>query len=106
MTWAGGLGLPVEDRHARERSWWSMPARTKAPTVESGETRLGETSEFDIIIIGGGIAGLTLALHLPSEMRVALLTKSGLGESNTRYAQGGLAAAVGGDDDPELHLSD
>jgi L-aspartate oxidase len=83
-----------------------MPARTKAPTVESGETRLGETSEFDIIIIGGGIAGLTLALHLPSEMRVALLTKSGLGESNTRYAQGGLAAAVGGDDDPELHLSD
>jgi L-aspartate oxidase len=83
-----------------------MPAQTEAPTYESGETRHGETQHFDIIIIGGGIAGLTLALHLPSEVRVALLTKSGLGESNTRYAQGGLAAAVGADDDPELHLGD
>jgi L-aspartate oxidase len=37
---------------------------------------------------------------------VALLTKGALGESNTRYAQGGLAAAVGSDDSPELHLRD
>ena len=60
----------------------------------------------DVAIIGGGIAGLTVALNLPANLRVVLLTKAALGESNTRYAQGGLAAAVGPDDDPELHLRD
>ena len=60
----------------------------------------------DVAIIGGGIAGLTVALNLPADLRVVLLTKAALGESNTRYAQGGLAAAVGPDDDPDLHLRD
>jgi L-aspartate oxidase len=60
----------------------------------------------DVAIIGGGIAGLTVALNLPESLRVVLITKAALGESNTRYAQGGLAAAVGPDDDPELHLRD
>src|SRR5689334_9859589 len=60
----------------------------------------------DVAIIGGGIAGLTVALNLPENLRVVLITKAALGESNTRYAQGGLAAAVGPDDDPELHLRD
>lgn len=60
----------------------------------------------DVAIIGGGIAGLTLALNLPDDLRVILITKAALGESNTRYAQGGLAAAVGSDDDPVLHLRD
>jgi L-aspartate oxidase len=61
---------------------------------------------YDVAIIGGGIAGLTVALSLPSERTVLLITKGALGESNTRYAQGGLAAAVGRDDTPELHLRD
>ena len=61
---------------------------------------------FDVAIIGGGIAGLSVALRLPSSMRVALFTKGQLGESNTRYAQGGLAAALGADDGPELHMQD
>jgi L-aspartate oxidase len=60
----------------------------------------------DVAIIGGGIAGLTVALSLPSELRIVVVTKGALGESNTRYAQGGLAAAIGLDDDPELHLRD
>ncbi len=60
----------------------------------------------DVAIIGGGIAGLTVALNMPESLRVVLMTKAALGESNTRYAQGGLAAAVGPDDDPELHLHD
>jgi L-aspartate oxidase len=60
----------------------------------------------DVAIIGGGVAGLSLALSLPASLHIALLTKGALGESNTRYAQGGLAAAVGSDDSPELHLRD
>src|SRR5689334_23776855 len=60
----------------------------------------------DVAIIGGGIAGLTVALNMPESLRVVLITKAALGESNTRYAQGGLAAAVGPDDDAELHLRD
>ncbi len=63
-------------------------------------------SQFDVVIIGGGIAGLSVALRLPEHMRVALFTKGLLGESNTRYAQGGLAVALGADDKPELHLQD
>jgi len=62
--------------------------------------------QFDVVIIGGGIAGLSVALRLPEHMRVALFTKGQLGESNTRYAQGGLAVALGADDRPEFHLQD
>src|SRR5579885_2879812 len=61
---------------------------------------------FDVAIVGAGIAGLSVALRLPEHMQVALFTKDQLGESNTRYAQGGLAVALGEDDSPELHFQD
>src|SRR6266567_3670817 len=61
---------------------------------------------YDVAIIGGGIAGLTVALRLPSTLNVALFTKGKFGESNTRYAQGGLSVALGSDDSPELHFQD
>ncbi|MDQ4099228.1 MAG: L-aspartate oxidase, partial [Chloroflexota bacterium] len=61
---------------------------------------------FDVVVIGAGIAGLAFTLRLPEGLRVALVTKGALGESNTRYAQGGLAAAMGTDDSPELHFAD
>ncbi|HET8905988.1 MAG TPA: L-aspartate oxidase [Ktedonobacterales bacterium] len=70
------------------------------------DNAIQKSIQCDVVVIGGGIAGLTVALNLPSTLRVALITKAALGESNTRYAQGGLAAAVGPDDDPELHLRD
>jgi L-aspartate oxidase len=58
------------------------------------------------VIIGSGIAGLMTALHLAPEPTV-LLTKAPLGcEGSTVLAQGGLAASLGGDDSPELHLAD
>ena len=71
--------------------------------MESGKA---QSKPFDVIIIGGGIAGLSVALKLPEQKRVALFTKGQLGESNTRYAQGGLAIALGEDDSPELHFQD
>jgi L-aspartate oxidase len=60
----------------------------------------------DFLIIGGGIAGLRAAIDLVGHGRVLLLTKASGTESNTGYAQGGIAAAVGPDDSPSLHLSD
>ncbi len=65
-----------------------------------------ETIETDVLIVGAGIAGLSLALRLPGALRVLVVTKGALGDSNTWYAQGGLAAAVGPDDNPELHFTD
>ena len=65
-----------------------------------------DTYAYDVIVIGAGVAGLAFTLRLPPGLRVALLTKGVLGESNTRYAQGGLSAAVGNDDSPELHIED
>ncbi len=60
----------------------------------------------DFLVIGGGIAGLRAAIDLVGHGRVLLLTKASGTESNTGYAQGGIAAAVGPDDSPSLHLSD
>src|SRR5215210_5468247 len=61
---------------------------------------------YDVVVVGAGVAGLAFSLRLPPLLRVALLTKGALGESNTRYAQGGLSAAVGADDNPGLHAED
>lgn len=61
---------------------------------------------FDYIIVGSGIAGLYAALLAREYGSVCILTKGGIDECNTKYAQGGIAAAVGVDDDPALHLRD
>ena len=61
---------------------------------------------MDFIIIGSGVAGLRAAGDLAQKGRVLILTKTELTESNSRYAQGGIAAAVGETDSTELHLAD
>jgi L-aspartate oxidase len=71
-----------------------------------GEQVMASSQSYDVAIVGGGIAGLSVALRLPENLRVALFTKGQLGESNTRYAQGGLTVALGADDSPELHFQD
>src|SRR3954469_2780763 len=62
--------------------------------------------DTDFLIVGGGIAGLRAAISLAAEGDVIVLTKADPRESNTGYAQGGIAAAVGDDDSPELHARD
>ncbi|HEY0607516.1 MAG TPA: L-aspartate oxidase [Herpetosiphonaceae bacterium] len=61
---------------------------------------------YDYIIIGSGIAGLFTALQAAQHGRVLVITKAALAESNTRYAQGGIAAAIGMADSPQLHRDD
>ncbi len=64
------------------------------------------TLETDFLIVGAGIAGLRAAIELAGAGRVLVITKEELGESNTNYAQGGIAVALGGEEDVELHLED
>ena len=62
--------------------------------------------ECDVLVVGSGIAGLTAALAASRTRKVALVTKGVITETNTWYAQGGIAGAVGEADSVELHLAD
>ena len=74
--------------------------------TEDAESWADGTLSADFIVVGSGVAGLWAALHLADRGSVALLTKSTLIESNTQYAQGGVAVAVSPEDRPELHYAD
>ena len=64
------------------------------------------TNRFDVLIIGSGAAGLTLALRLPDHVQVAVLAKGSLEESSTLYAQGGISAVTDPRDTFESHIAD
>lgn len=67
----------------------------------------GWTTSADVIVIGSGVAGLTTALRVRAQGRsVLLVTKATVDEGSTRWAQGGIAAALADDDSPEEHLRD
>src|SRR6059036_1511887 len=62
--------------------------------------------KFDFLILGSGIAGLTFALKVAAHGRVAIITKKNRAESNTNYAQGGIAAVTSKENSFELHVRD
>jgi L-aspartate oxidase len=64
------------------------------------------TKHYDYIIAGSGIAGLYTALMARNHGTVLVITKGSIEDCNTRHAQGGIAAAIGRDDSPELHFKD
>lgn len=67
----------------------------------------GWSIHSDAIVVGSGVAGLTTALRLREhDFRVTLVTKAQVDEGSTRWAQGGIAAALAEDDSPEEHLAD
>ena len=72
-------------------------------------SQTGTQYRFDVVVIGSGIAGLNYCLsllqHTP-QCKIALITKKDLTESNTYYAQGGIAAVTSADDSIEHHLKD
>ncbi|TDB71272.1 L-aspartate oxidase, partial [Actinomadura sp. KC216] len=66
----------------------------------------GWTVETDVVVVGSGIAGLVAALRCRPHGRVLLVTKALLDAGSTRWAQGGIAAALAPDDTPEEHFAD
>ena len=65
-----------------------------------------KASQVDFLVMGAGVAGLRAAIELARHGQVLVVTKESLGESNTHYAQGGIAVAMEGDQDIALHLED
>lgn len=61
---------------------------------------------YDVLVIGGGVAGLTLALRLADKARIAIIAKGPLTESSSLYAQGGIAAVLDEQDSLERHIDD
>src|SRR3989449_9550531 len=61
---------------------------------------------FDFLVLGSGIAGLSFALKVSAQGRVAIITKKNRAESNTNYAQGGIAAVTSREDSFEMHVRD
>jgi len=78
----------------------SIPSRLKAPSP-------GWTARADVVVVGSGVAGLTTALRVRAlGLSVLLVTKATVDEGSTRWAQGGIAAALADDDSPEEHMRD
>src|SRR3984885_13727165 len=64
------------------------------------------TRSFDYVVLGSGIAGLTYALNVAEKGSVAIITKKNRAESNTNYAQGGIACVTSTEDTFDLHVRD
>ncbi|MFG2595557.1 L-aspartate oxidase [Streptomyces sp. NPDC048462] len=67
----------------------------------------GWSIDADVVVVGSGVAGLTVALRCDAAgLRTVVVTKTGLGDGSTRWAQGGIASAHGEGDTPQQHLDD
>jgi L-aspartate oxidase len=74
--------------------------------LSSNEETHGNSAILDVLVIGSGAAGLSLALRLPPHVRVGLVAKRELEEGNTLYAQGGISAVLDGSDSVDSHVQD
>ena len=77
--------------------------------MKTSSSQQGQTKEFDVLVIGTGLAGLHYCMQLLSlqpHLSIALISKAEASECNSRYAQGGIAAALTTDDSVESHIED
>ena len=72
----------------------------------SRDTVIAKTYEYDVVIVGAGLAGLYAALNIDEHLSCLILAKENMDCSSSWLAQGGIAAAINRDDTPELHLKD
>src|SRR6186713_609848 len=75
-------------------------------SLEPHRDRSPQRHDYAVIVIGSGISGLFVALEARKLGPVLVLTKGSIDDCNTRWAQGGIAAAVGPLDTPAQHLAD
>ncbi|WP_432252561.1 L-aspartate oxidase [Streptomyces sp. HNM1019] len=87
-----------------------MTRPTGRPAADAAALRApapGWATEADVVVVGSGVAGLTVALRCAAAgARVTVVTKARLDDGSTRWAQGGIAAALGEGDTPGQHLDD
>ncbi|HAX85180.1 MAG TPA: L-aspartate oxidase [Cyanobacteria bacterium UBA11370] len=76
------------------------------PSLSVSQTPLEIPTQFDVLVVGAGAAGLYAALCLPDTLRVGLITKDTLSTGASDWAQGGIAAAIDPGDSPVLHIED
>lgn len=76
------------------------------PPSNQPKPSLEQALNYDVLVIGSGAAGLTLALHLAQNCRVAVVSKGDLKEGSTWFAQGGIAAVLDDADSIEDHVAD
>jgi len=67
---------------------------------------MSQHHQYDVLVIGSGAAGLTLALNLPESLRIGVLSKGDLANGSTYWAQGGVAAVLDDTDTVESHVAD
>jgi L-aspartate oxidase len=82
------------------------PAPVLLKDYVHGFSVVNKMKHFDFLILGSGIAGLTFALKVAPHGRVAIVTKKDRAESNTNYAQGGIASVTSQEDSFESHVRD
>ncbi|MGD2140763.1 MAG: L-aspartate oxidase [Burkholderiales bacterium] len=63
-------------------------------------------TNFEVVVLGSGLAGLTVALNLADQRKIAIVTKGEMLDGASNWAQGGIAAVIAGDDSPQSHISD
>src|SRR5574344_2247725 len=76
------------------------------PRPPTRATGAPPTQDYDVLIVGSGLAGLSAALHLAPTHRVAVITKRQLQDGSSSWAQGGIAAVLADDDSFEAHIQD
>ena len=92
--------------------WFSGPALFPVPYslfpafAVLASKLMSKDAQVDFLVMGAGVAGLRAAVELARHGDVLVVTKESLNESNTHYAQGGIAVAMEGDEDIALHLED
>ncbi|MDI9819683.1 MULTISPECIES: L-aspartate oxidase [unclassified Legionella] len=77
--------------------------------MSNNASQQGQTLEFDVLVLGTGLAGLNYCLQLlkiQPNVKIALISKAETSECNSRYAQGGIAAAILPEDSLESHIAD
>jgi len=80
---------------------------TQVPALLAGTARSRYMDHhYDFLVIGSGLSGLSFALEVANHGKVAVISKSGLAETNTSYAQGGIAAVTSAPDNFKSHVED